>query len=111
MSKHLSNNHSIQLVAEKQSVDNENVSEKTPKVKFDKENNDEITELLLAWLIDDKHVISVVENSKFKLLLESLYAAYTLPVRQTVANKIDVMFDNKLEFLKVSLNFHLAFFY
>ena len=50
-------------MAEKQSVDNENVSEKTPKVKFDKENNDEITELLLAWLIDDKHVISVVENS------------------------------------------------
>jgi hypothetical protein len=43
--------------------------------------------------------------------MESLNAAYTLPVRQTVANKIDVMFDNKLEFLKVSLNFHLALFY
>jgi hypothetical protein len=110
LSKHLSNNHSIQLVAEKQSV-GENVSEKRPKVKFDKDNNDEITELLLAWIIDDKQAFSVVENSKFKLLLESLNAAYTLPVRQTVANKIDVMFDNKLEFLKVSLNFLLAFFY
>ena len=94
-----------------QERNNENVSEKRPKVKFDKENNDEITELLLAWIIDDKQAFSVVENSKFKLLLESLNAAYTLPVRQTVANKIDVMFDNKLEFLKVSLNFLLAFFY
>jgi hypothetical protein len=57
-----------------QERNNENVSEKRPKVKFDKENNDEITELLLAWIIEDKREFSVVENSKFKLLLESLYA-------------------------------------
>ena len=30
-------------------------------------------------------------------------AAYTLPVRQTVSTKVDVLYDNKLEFLKVSI--------
>jgi hypothetical protein len=49
-------------VVEKQSADNLNVSDKRPKAKFDKENNDEITELLLAWIIDDKQAFSVVEN-------------------------------------------------
>ena len=107
LSKHLSNVHSVQLVAEKESVnaddDDDDDAEKRPKIKYDKINNEEITERLLAWIIDDKQAFSVVENSKFKRLIESLNAAYTLPDRQTVSNKIDILFENKLEFLKVSL--------
>lgn len=101
LTKHLSNAHNIQLVVEKQPNNSDEDTEKKPKIKFNNEDNEQITERLLEWIIDDKQSFSVVENSKFKHFIEGLNAAYTLPVRQTVSTKIDVLFDNKLEFLKV----------
>ena len=71
------------------------------KVKHAQATNDEISELLLDWIIDDKQAFKLVENQKFSKFIKVLDPAYVLPVRQTVSNKIDVLYENKLEYLKV----------
>ena len=45
-------------------------------MKYNKEDNKEITERLLQWIIDDKQAFSVVENSKFKHFIEGKRCLY-----------------------------------
>ena len=56
---------------------------------------------MLEWIIDDKQAFSVVENPKFTKFINALDPGYDLPVRQTILIKVDVLYENKLEYLKV----------
>ena len=99
---HLKTEHSIELMINK---DPENSNpDKLPKVKHGRSNNN-ITELLLDWIIDDKQAFRVVENEKFRRFINVLDPAYVLPVRQTISTKVEVLYENKLEFLKVFCSF------
>ena len=94
---HLKTKHEISLINNNEQKNNE----KMPKVIHNKNHNDEITELLIEWIIDDKQAFKVVENNKFKNFIKILDPTYALPVRQTVSLKVDNMYSNKFEFLKV----------
>ena len=54
---HLKTEHSIELIINKDPENNN--PEKLPKVKHGRSNNDDITELLLDWIIDDKQAFRV----------------------------------------------------
>ena len=99
LKSHLKSEHSIELIVNKDSETN--ILEKLPKVKHGRSSNDDITELLLDWIIDDKQAFRVVENEKFRRFINVLDPAYVLPVRKTISSKVDVLYENKLEFLKV----------
>ena len=57
--------------------------------------------MLIDWIIDDKQAFNGVENETFRKFINRLDEAYYLPARQTVSNKIDVVYENKLDYLKV----------
>ena len=105
---HLESKHKIKLILtqEDENVNNDNA----PKVKHGRVTSEEITQLLLEWIIDDKQAFSVVENKKFRKFIHALDSSYDLPVRQTISNKVDVLYENKLEYLKVGSILYNCFY-
>jgi hypothetical protein len=89
------------LILSKEEEEYDEKIERVTKVKHGQSSNDEISELLVEWIIDDKQAFQVVENPKFRKFINVLDPSYVLPVRQTISLKVDVLYENKLGSLKV----------
>jgi hypothetical protein len=87
---HLSNHHSIDFDLRNS--------------KTLKKPNPEIDELVVDWIVDDTQPFHVVENEKFKKLIERLNPHYKLirekKVKKIVDSKYELISEEKLEYLR-----------
>ena len=63
----------------------------------------DVDQILVDWIVDDQQAFQVVENSRFKKLVECLDPTYKIPCRQKIAtmvhSKYEKISSSKLEYL------------